>query len=466
MPDMDVEMSDSTSLEIQEIDMEDAGDDPLIHSGSSPEEMAENSTDDHVTENSHLTNLINGKDDGETGAGISNSSGPEVPASLSKQGTAKSEVVASVEQDEMDEVESPAIAEEPNSKASEGPKPALESSPRARQTISATPAKAVEQPTVSEQIKFDKDVKRFKQILSEVSPQAAQKVMRDQWRLFLFDNYNDDHVSFILRAGLKNSNPVVLERVLKDDTIFRETLLKVASKKPGFVERVLKGVAAKAIFANVPGRVQNEVVTQQIRAAPAKQLIRWLAEGDRLGYKMDDILDAEDETVTPNMAYRAHDSDVEILDVVERRPPHMQYASQPQPYASQYYAPHYGAPPPKPPPGYAVQYHAAPYAPQPYAPRPLANPNTDPLLLEQERNAASNIARAKQVQLSIAKNAASSLNGRPQSGVAKKDLARQMQQAQAQAPPPGPCPACGIRFETFSGYTYVSYVPALLCLLL
>ncbi|KAL5316362.1 hypothetical protein ACEPPN_015407 [Leptodophora sp. 'Broadleaf-Isolate-01'] len=61
-----------------------------------------------------------------------------------------------------------------------------------------------------------------------------------------FENYDE-----ALRAGLKNSNTCTLQRVLKDEAIFRDTLLEVAAMEPGFWEKALRKASANQIAAHV-----------------------------------------------------------------------------------------------------------------------------------------------------------------------------------------------------------------------
>lgn len=155
--------------------------------------------------------------------------------------------------------------------------------------------------TGSEQIRLDKEKARLKEVISDVSPEAAQQVLREMWRLFLFDGYNKDHISFIIRAGLKNANVAVLEKVLKDDGVFKEPFQHVASLKEGVISKVMKNATVFELSEHLPIALIDEMVEERISQAPAKDLVRWLAAGNRLGYREDDTLDESDESVVPNV---------------------------------------------------------------------------------------------------------------------------------------------------------------------
>jgi hypothetical protein len=172
-----------------------------------------------------------------------------------------------------------------------------------------------------ESIKLDKEVARLKDLLAETSPEAAQKVLKDKWRVFLFDGYDEDHISFILRAGLKNSNLPILERVLKDDSAFKEPFALMASKKPNVIAKVLKSATHTQLSSNVPVGTLDRVIIEHLKHVPARTLIRWMAEADRLGYKIDDILDEQDESVIPNVPSRPQSRDSsEVFEVVGPQP--------------------------------------------------------------------------------------------------------------------------------------------------
>ncbi|PQE12358.1 c2h2 and c2hc zinc finger protein [Rutstroemia sp. NJR-2017a BVV2] len=165
--------------------------------------------------------------------------------------------------------------------------------------------------------RIEEERARLKAVLVQTSPEVAQMVLREQWRNFLFPSGrdNDDNLSFILRAGLKNGTNNAITRVFKDHAVFKEPLIGAISKRQIVVERVLKNASPNQLSDLVPDRVLDQVLAERLKHVPAKSLIRWLAEADRLGYSLDDILDETDESVIPKVPSRAqsHDNvDVEM----------------------------------------------------------------------------------------------------------------------------------------------------------
>jgi len=209
------------------------------------------------------------------------------------------------------------------------------SKPKATAGPASSPAPVPQ--TNPSSVRADKELARFTEVLQQTSPEVAQKALRENWRVFLFSG-NDpvEHLSFILRAGFKNAPATVVERVLKEGGIFKDVLVKIASRKKVVVENVLSNVNAGQLLDHVPEPVIDKMLSDRLKNVPAKEIIRWLAEANRLGYKEDDILDDEDESVMPNIQSEdSHDGDVEMARDV---------------------------------------------------PQALAHPDTDPLLAEQERN--------------------------------------------------------------------------------
>ncbi|KAH7342231.1 hypothetical protein BKA65DRAFT_287990 [Rhexocercosporidium sp. MPI-PUGE-AT-0058] len=425
----DVEMSNSSSSEIREVEMEDAG--------SSPEAAIESAQPERPAEpNGHMTfKEVNGKSDDEKSRDIK-----DQEATASSSEVEPKDAMPSVEPDESS---SPATADE------EMTSPAIEAQRTTKDNRAVKDQGDVksghELPTASQSMKTDKEIARLREVLAEVSPEAAQKVLKEKWRMFLFEDYDEAHIAFILRAGLKNSNQAILERVLKDDGLFKDTLLKAAIKKPEFVEKVLRKSSPDLVVAHISESTLDYVIAERFKTVPGKTLIKWLATAERLGYKADDILDEEDESVSPNMPSR--EDSAELLEVVgtaytqapyplqyQAHPPKSQYQGHPQPYPSQYH--------PQPPQ-------------QPYQLH-LANPYKDPLLVEQERQAALNKQQAQNVQAAIARNAHASQhrgpNPTPAAAIARQEHTR------AQAVPTGPllCPVCHRSFPqgAFDGYTY------------
>ena len=267
-----------------------------------------------------------------------------------------------------------------------------------------------------ESTKKDKEMARLKAVLAETSPDVAQRILRERWRVFLFEQYNEDHIAFILRAGLKNSNGAIIEKVLKDEGVFKEPFFTGASRKQGVVVKALESATSTQLLQHVPEAVLDRAISERLKDVPAKRLITWLAEADRLGYKLDDILDEEDESVVP----KDTKSDVEMTDevIVIAVPQN----TAPRNYAGQNDVPRY----------VAAQNGASLSN--------LALPFKDPLLVEQEKNAI----------------------GRDLAESAKQELARrhvtrpQTNQAAARS---YVCKLCGVQIPTFQGYNYVSMLP-------
>ncbi|KAG4420556.1 hypothetical protein IFR04_006263 [Cadophora malorum] len=434
----DVEMGNaSSSSEIREVEMEDvdssseaavesAQPEKAISNGhmiseeeevKSDEDESGDMNEDHQT----TSNSSNGKPrSGETGE----------DQEMRKDSADIDPAIPSVEADGSN---SPATAdEEMTSPAVEAPPKGNTKSPKIQRNVQADN----DLPMASRSITMDKEIVRLNEVLAEISPEAAQKVLKEKWRMFLFENYDEAHIAFILRAGLKNANGTILERVMKDDGPFKDSLLKHAAKKPGFLEKVLKTTPAETIADYLPEQALDYMIAERFKTVPGKTLIKWLATAERLGYKADDILDEEDESVSPNVPSR--ERSVELLEVI------------PTPTYKQY----------------APQYHQ-PYPPQQSSYQPhLVNPYKDPLLVEQERQAVLNTQQAQHVQAAIARSAqsaqASSLRKGPTTtsphlGPAAA-IARQEQHTRAQAVPTGPliCTHCRQSFpqDAFDGYTY------------
>jgi len=161
-------------------------------------------------------------------------------------------------------------------------------------------------------IKNDKQALRLNEVLNETSPAVAREIIRKNWRTLLFDGTErDDHASFILRAGLKNATPTVIQRVLKEDGIFKEPFVTGMSKKTIINDEVLRQATPDQLNRSISTTILDRILARRLASLPAKDLIRWLAEADRLGYKHDDILD-ENESVRPNISSDTEDSPVQV----------------------------------------------------------------------------------------------------------------------------------------------------------
>ncbi|KAI9050811.1 hypothetical protein LZ554_004930 [Drepanopeziza brunnea f. sp. 'monogermtubi'] len=286
---------------------------------------------------------------------------------------------------------------------------------------SKTPLKLSEKPvpSASETIKIDKEVARLKEFLAEVSSAAAQRVLKESWRMFLFDNYNEDHIAFILRAGLRNANATIIERVLRDEGLFKTQMMDLIIKRPDFLEKALQSASAALVTTQVPETVIDQVIVGRLETVPGKKLIQWLAQAQRLGYKADDIFDEDEESVTPNVP----------LPPMRERP----LDAPPMANGSHYMS--------RPPPENANSYK-------------------DPLLLEQERNASVNKLQSQHVQAAIARNAASANSHRPGTVVRDANVVRNPTSAGEHAPAPVVlsgqmmCRACNRTFVAHSGFAY------------
>lgn len=145
------------------------------------------------------------------------------------------------------------------------------------------------------------EIANLTKYLQRVSSQAAGQVLQKFWRKFLFSENDDEHLSWVLRAGIRNAPTPVIERILKDSTIVN-ILVPIASKKQPIATAVLADLPYDELLEYIPGSVLDRVIRQRLETMPAKPLIRWLAVAERLGFCEDDILDDDDESVMPNLA--------------------------------------------------------------------------------------------------------------------------------------------------------------------
>jgi hypothetical protein len=319
------------------------------------------------------------------------SNGHLTPDSKGEDGTRNPEdhvdrPLPSVEKDE-DGSPSAAAAEHENTPESER-RETIQSSPAQLRYQNSASVPTTAQ-TTAESIKLEKEIARLNEVIHETSARAAQKVLKEKWRFFLFDQYDESHISFILRAGFKNANSSVTEKVLQDKSLFKELLLDVASKKSSVIEKVITNATAAQLHS-APQRVLDEAIAERLKTVSAKQLIAWLARADRLGYKMDDIIDEDDESVVP----RAGSFDADMEEVFEVEP----------------------------------------------APR-FASTIRDPLLVEQEKNLAAqqHIASVKASQHEAAR---------------QQQQQKRTQSPTRPPGTKLTCPMCHVEFPTMSGYNY------------
>ncbi|EKD13232.1 uncharacterized protein L3040_003034 [Drepanopeziza brunnea f. sp. 'multigermtubi'] len=420
MPSQDIEMTSSSSPEMKDVDMEDAG------SESSAPVEAEKLDENHVTSNGHLTQEqheeSSGKGDEEVAVESENKVDVDAikiaethvpPSSVSPIVTSSSHLLPSVEKDGTGP---PSTTDDQKTNSP----PIQTKVDRAVLPPSKKPLKVSEpDPGASETIKIDKEVARLKEFLAEVSSAAAQRVLKESWRMFLFDNYNEDHIAFILRAGLRNANATIIERVLRDEGLFKTQMMDLIIKRPEFLEKALQSASAALITTQVPETVIDQVIVERLETVPAKKLVQWLAQAQRLGYKADDILNEDGESVTPNVP----------LPPIRERPLD------------------------EPPMANGSHYMSRP-------PPENVNPYKDPLLLEQERNASMNKFQSQHVQAAIARNAASANSHRPGTVARDADVVRNPTSAGEHARAPVVlsgqmiCRACNRTFVTHSGFAY------------
>ncbi|KAF8847809.1 hypothetical protein BDZ45DRAFT_811296 [Acephala macrosclerotiorum] len=190
-----------------------------------------------------------------------------------------------------------------------------------------TPSKSLQ--AASDSIKMSKEQARLKEVLSETSPQVMQKVLREGWRSFLFEGSSEDHISFILRAILKNSvrSPRIVDNVLNDGPTLDKLL-----DRPAVVSKILGSASHTQILKHVPTSILDQALAERLKTVPALSLVQWLAKAERLGYKADDILYEDNESVTPNSASLLPTYQ-EILEVVQVEVPGPKL--QPPPHHSQ-----------------------------------------------------------------------------------------------------------------------------------
>jgi hypothetical protein len=187
-------------------------------------------------------------------------------------------------------------------------------------TTSPSPAK-IENAAPSAE-KLAAEISSLSQLLESVSPLAAGHALQKFWRKFLFSENSEDHLCWVLRAGIKNAPPAVIRRILRDKTMLK-VLVPAVSRKEAVVDTVLKNVTYSDLLKLVSDEVLDREISHRLKTMPAKPLIRWLAEAERLGFQEDDILDDEDETVVPNIAIpkSSETQPSAILGLAGRSPP-------------------------------------------------------------------------------------------------------------------------------------------------
>ena len=158
----------------------------------------------------------------------------------------------------------------------------------------------------------DKELARLKEAIDGVSPEILHKFLRKEWRGMLFSPLDEEHIAYILRACLKNSPPSVVERSMKD-------ALHVPAHRSAITQNILKHITVDELVAQVPENVLDEVAARRIDLAPVGEVVKWLADAQRLGYRHDDFLDQSIDHAAPNVVgHGEHNVDTMMLDLPQR----------------------------------------------------------------------------------------------------------------------------------------------------
>ena len=308
------------------------------------------------------------------------------------------------------------------------------STPRTIPTsVSPAPVLAIPPPGTPKSIKVEEEVARLKEAIEDASPEALHKLLRQEWRAFLYTPLDEDHLTYILRACLKNSTPIVVERGVKEilskpehrpiivnGAIKYVTTDELTRRLPTrtlieTVNKTLANTTATAVIKNVPHNVLNEVAAHQVGILSAKDLVDMLAREGRLGYSLDDIIDEESELVSPP---EPEDRGTSYVDDAVMSG--VQYSKPPQP-----------------------KYHPV-----------VRNAAIgDTLLEEQEMNRVLELQRDRQASLP-----------RQQQQAIRQDYSQPpsaFAPARTHAPPAnavlGPCKVCGFTSPTRGGQAYHAY---------
>ncbi|KAH8808136.1 hypothetical protein F5884DRAFT_857683 [Xylogone sp. PMI_703] len=145
----------------------------------------------------------------------------------------------------------------------------------------------------------EQEIRRLTDVVNTTSPLALHAVLRKFWRPFIFQQATDDHTSFVLRAGLQNASPKVMERVVRDKSFPSQNIIPFLPKKQSVIDMCLAGATPQMIQDNVSADVLDDVLFTRMTVMPARKLATMLAEAGRLGFTLDDLVDEEDDTVLP-----------------------------------------------------------------------------------------------------------------------------------------------------------------------
>ena len=111
-------------------------------------------------------------------------------------------------------------------------------------------------------LKIEKEVAKLKEIIEDASPEAIHKLLRDDWRAFLYTPLDEEHLTYIVRACIKNSTPNVIERAI------RELLLRTEFR-PLVFKSALKYVTTEQLFNQLPSPILHETVDKALLFATA-----------------------------------------------------------------------------------------------------------------------------------------------------------------------------------------------------
>lgn len=142
---------------------------------------------------------------------------------------------------------------------------------------------------------------RLNALINEVSPTVTRAVFRQRWREFLFDGSNrDDHATFLLKAGLKNATKPVIDRILKEESLYKGDFIQGVTQKKAVIAAVIQRATPEQLLSNVQLNIFERALERHLVTMNSRKLVRWLARAQRLGFQADDIIN-DDESVVPNM---------------------------------------------------------------------------------------------------------------------------------------------------------------------
>ncbi|KAL3427860.1 hypothetical protein PVAG01_01369 [Phlyctema vagabunda] len=159
-------------------------------------------------------------------------------------------------------------------------------------------------------IKISKEIARLQELVAESSPEAVQAVLRDNVDKFLIqdDQQNlipvSEHLPFVLRAGMTWASDEAKSTIL---SAHQSKNVRAAS---------LAEATSFDIQESVPVSILDPILRDRLKTVSAMQVIRWLAEANRLGYSAEDIIENDDESiVVPKLPDRLQDEDDDDDDI-------------------------------------------------------------------------------------------------------------------------------------------------------